>query len=296
MNKTANVEDTIKAEALKDILRTAGIAALAGVGARGLVGVPKMFGRSRQVLAPRLAGPSVIDIPVPVIKQRPPLEEEEDEVNSPPPIQRMGRRSFKQASIAERGHWPLYYPGLALAGTGGLYGGFKLMDMLLDSSRKSDLKSEVAAAKERFHKALLSQYDPRRLVASEEIPEPKTKSVNYAAPESVKSAAFQKALDDLYDAVAARQIAEKRASFWQHVPGAYLALASLLAAGSGAIAFGATRANSPSHLAGKAVKDRERMRWAVQPPEIKGVPVPVNVYQDHITAKKKKTDQDEESL
>lgn len=73
------------------------------------------------------------------------------------------------------------------------------------------------------------------------------------------------------------ELHDKHADWVDKGTGAYLALASLLGLGSGAIAYNMTKANSPNAQLAAAIKQRQRERWAKSPPEIYAIPTPVHV-------------------
>lgn len=267
--KAAGGEDVIRADAINDILTAGGLAAAGGITARGLLGLRYMFGR-RKPNTSRMLGPTVVSVPTPVFTT--PLQQ-----------QRARDRAYKAAGAATRGELPWYLPGLTLAGVGGLAGGYKLMDVLMDRKRKSDLKAEEAAAEAEYRKALLAQYDPANVPGPGVVPDVPlpAKTVNpVGAPRlSLKAAALQADLEELAAACEAR--AEKAAG---DMPGwagkglgIYGTLAALLALGSGTAAYKFTKDRSTNKLMEDAIKQRERARWAARPPEVYAVPTPVRL-------------------
>lgn len=185
--------------------------------------------------------------------------------------------------LSDRTELPWYYPGVTMAGVGGLAGGYKLMDYLMDKKRKADLADETEEAKAQYHQAMLDQYNPASVPAAGVVPDfpVPTKTVNPmpgAAKMSLKAAALQNDLDAMCEEV------EKFAAEKQAMPGwmgqglgAYGALASLLALGSGTAAYKFTKDRSTNKLMEDAIKQRERERWGRRPPEIYAVPTPVKL-------------------
>lgn len=256
--------DPIPGEALKDILTVGGLAAAGGIGARGLLGLRYMFGRRRPNLS-RAIGPTVISVPTPVYRN--PKDEE-----------RAQALALKTANVTSRTQLPWYLPGVTLAGIGGLAGGYKLMDYLMDRKRKSDLQAEVDAAKADYHKAMIDQYDPAAVPAAgavvPDLPLP-AKTVNPGgAPQlALKAAGLQADLDALV-----AQVEKQAMPGWAGKGlGIYGTLASLLALGSGAAAYKFTKDRSTNTLMEDALKQRERERWARRPPEVYAIPTPVKL-------------------
>jgi hypothetical protein len=264
LNKTAGpLEDQVRSEALKDVLSVGGIAAAGGIGLRGLLGLKYMFGRSKPNLT-RSMGPTVISIPTPVYTTR------KDEQ------QAMKMATDKQALT--RSAIPWYLPGITMAGVGGLAGGYKLMDLLMDRKRKLDLQDEMTAAKGDYQQALLDQYNPSAIPAAGSIPEEPlpTKTVNPLPGQvklPLKMAAHNPSLDTLADAY----VKQAMPDWMGKMLGVYGAGASLLALGSGVATYRMMKDRSTNKLLEDAIKQRERDRWARRPPEVYAIPTPVRL-------------------
>ncbi len=142
------VRQAVQSQALKDMLTVGGIGLAGGVATRGLLG---LLSRPVPSMVNRGPGPSVVTIPTPVYTSA------ADQ-----------KRAIKTAYARE--DWPLYYPGLVTAGLGGAIGGFGLMNHLMNSKTKSDLKAEEDAARAEYQQALLDQYNPRDLPVAARIP------------------------------------------------------------------------------------------------------------------------------
>jgi hypothetical protein len=242
-----------KQMAYRDIRNVLGLGLGVGVAARGATGLYNMFRRNFGGSGASAPGPVTARIPYPVEP-----EEEEETL-------------FKQANpnyITNKKNWAGYMPGMLLAGAGGLAGGWKAMDVLLDRRRKAEQKDELAQARSRFQKALLYEYA-----------QPKT------AQDS--SDDFDKQLDSIFEAVQ-----EKAAQTAAPAPdikapllsadttggllGLYGAYAAPMALLSGAMIYDRTRAGSRRALLEKAKKERLRRRQASRPPEVYAVPTPVS--------------------
>lgn len=143
--KQADTDPAIKAEAMRQILTVLGIGTAAGASARGIMGLPGLFGS-------RVASKRVSSVPVPT-----PYPVYVDEKERKKALQKSAEGAEKVNEL----WW--YYPGMAAAGLGGLVGGHKLMDWLVTSKRRRDFESELEEAKGKYRKALLGQYDPARV-------------------------------------------------------------------------------------------------------------------------------------
>lgn len=156
---------------------------------------------------------------------------------------------------------PWFLPTALGLGGAGLYGGYKAVDKVLETKRKQDKEQELEDAKEEYRRALVEQY----------------------SPEGVKRGAEQdelgKDLSELYQLHKQASWASATAPVAGPALGLYGALAGILAGGTGLATYEWAKDKSPSERLSKALKDRERLRWATRPPEIYAVakPVPVRV-------------------
>lgn len=232
----------VRSDAVRDIVGTTGLAAAGGVGLAGLLGLAqgRFFGRQRR---PTPAGGPIL-LPV-----RTPHQEEEEKRRGGP---------IKLALESQKAnHW-WYWPGITLGGVGGAAGGFSLMNHLLQKKRKTEIDEELDKAKQDYHQALLSQYDPAKLPSPAQPP----------ARPTFKFAALEEDLNQLADAT----IKSGELGLAGQGLGVYGALAGLLALGTGALAYSRTKERDPQKLLDEAVKRRARERWAAHPPEIIAVP------------------------
>jgi hypothetical protein len=262
------------------MLTVGGLGLAGGLVTRGVMGLPSFLGLNapKSRLADRGPGPSVVTIPTPVYTS------EADQ-----------RKATRLKVAYSREDWPAYYPGMVAAGLGGALGGYGIMDHLMQSKAKSDLASEEADAKSEYEKALLDQYDPRSLPVANRVPLstiPKVQKELAAAPPAtlpsvpglkMASAEVMGELDELADEY------EKQATVLGYelpsmgqVQGMYGAYAIPAAAASGLLAYNHFKDRSPNTLLEKAIKDRERARWASRPPETYAVPQPVHLRGGHL--------------
>ncbi len=153
---------------------------------------------------------------------------------------------------------PWFMPAAGAAAVGGLYGGYKLLDGALDWVHRRDRKKEVEDAKDEYRRSLIEQYSAdspaiKRSAATDEL----TQDLN--------------TLYDLYSEEMTKQALPSLNDMAGMGTGAYLTLAGLLAGGSGIAAYNWAKGNSPEERVSKAIKQRERLRWATRPPEIYAV-------------------------
>lgn len=151
------------------------------------------------------------------------------------------------------------------AGMGGLYGGYKLVDHVLDKTHQADKDRELEDAKNEYRKALVEQYSPTS---------PAVKRAN-------AEATLGEDLNTLYELT--KEATRKggwgdKFNDWSGTAlSGYGALAALLAGGSGLAAYNWTKARSPEERLAKAIKQREKLRWSTRPPEIYAVTKPLPV-------------------
>lgn len=160
-----------------------------GAGARGLVGLHNMF-RKRPDVDPQSTIPETIPIVLPQQAQR----------------AKTANDVFGARPDGGLNYWE-YPTGLA-AGAGGLMGGWKLMDWLMDKRRKASMQGELDRAKQEYQQVLQDD-------------------VNAA---SVSKAAAADTLDAVYDRVQTLEKQGNSLADLLHGSGG-LYLASLLAAG-----------------------------------------------------------------
>jgi hypothetical protein len=248
-----HLDNLMNQQALNNVIGATLLAGAGGIGLRGLLGMNYMFGRRRPDLK-RSLGPAVLNVPTPVFSN--PNDEE-----------RAQQMVLKQGEAKQAGgltEIPWYLPALTAGGVGGLFGGYKFMDWLMDRKRKADLEGEVDDARTQYRRALLEQYSPATVPSAGQVP---------SLPPLAKAAG----LDELADqAEAAGERVLKQAG-WGTAVGAYGALATLLAMGGGLAMYGATKNRNTSSLIQGAIRQRERERWARRPPEIYAVPQPVRL-------------------
>ncbi len=260
--------------------RLVGILALsagAGGALRAAVGSRYLFGRPEAELRHHV-GPLAIHVPHPMLA---PTKEDEEETPvpsiaapqykaaqdpaTPPSIwEQWMHRQPGQEAIRPRGDlstssWetPWFMPGAVLGGTAAAMGGYKLVDWLLNSKRKAETEQDLQEAQHDYQKALIGQYDPAKL-----------QHKAAAAPVDL--------LEQLADSY------EKRAQgsldpLLNYGLGTYATIAGGLLGLGGLAGYRYTKARGSTALLEKALKQRARERWAVRPPELEAIPVPVHV-------------------
>lgn len=202
-----------------------------GVGARGLVGLQEMF-RKRPGVDPQSTIPETIPIVLPQQAQR----------------AKLAHDVFGARPDGGVNYWE-YPTGLA-AGAGGLMGGWKLMDWLMDKRRKASMQGELDRAQQEYQQALQDD-------------------VNAA---SVSKAASADTLDAVYDRVQTLEKQGDSLADLLHGSGG-LYLASLLAAG-GLSGLGVYSRVKSQQDAEDANRRRRLTRTAPQP--IMAVPATPN--------------------
>jgi hypothetical protein len=218
----------------------------AGAGIRGLMGVRNMF-RDK----PKVDPVSSIPQPVPI---RIPLRMQEEEDEPMPKLAGLGARP------SGRFNWWEIPTGIA-AGAGGLFGGWKLVDWLMDKRRQMAMQGELDEAKKDYESALQDQYSSAMLS---------------------KGASAEPTLDDVFDHISdpekmQAQMEKVGFSFipqsWKNTSGdvghgaagAYLTALMALTGLSGLGAYKWTKSKSRSKAMEKAIKKRRMMRAAPQP-------------------------------
>ena len=141
-------------------------------------------------------------------------------------------------------------PAMLAVGAGGLYGGWKGIDHVLDQRRKAQMAQDVQKAREEYNQALISQYDKPRTVG--------TLTTKVAA-----------ALDDLFDTLE-NLPAEKQAA-WNNLgatTNAYLTLATIASALTAKGVYDSVKKRQPGAIMAEAQKRRERKLFANQPTQL----------------------------
>lgn len=248
--------DPVTAKALSDIGSVALLSAGAGVAGRSAVGAYNLV---RRTLAPhkvKYPGAVTTTLPYPVIP------------NEPEP----------EMKIAADAPWyatPDLWapPAMAGAGLAGAFGGWKVMDSLLERRRKSEEDSETDKAKNDFRSALLQNYNQPRSMTMKmaaDLPEAESLSV---------------LLDKAFDAFS------KQGS-WQGVLGQYLGgYAVPTAAITGMMAYTSANKTNQAKVTERAMNQRLRRNYAARPSEIFATPEPVITDQ-----RPGETDEDQDTL
>lgn len=137
----SNLQKALKTEAVRDVINVGLLSGGTMAALRGGQGLFSLLSRSGKKL-PSRAGIS----PLPV-QYRSHRGEEEEKLGG-----------FSLDDITQKGSIPWYYPAMLTAGIGGGYGGWKLIDKVMDSRRRREMDDEVEDARESFQQAMSSQY------------------------------------------------------------------------------------------------------------------------------------------
>jgi hypothetical protein len=146
---------------------------------------------------------------------------------------------------------PFFLPTAIATGMGSIYGGWKGIGAISDWYHSQARKRELEQAKSEYRNALVEQYNADKRAA----------------------------VSTAHDLSQLAQSMVKESWTWGDVGGAglgtYLTLAGLLAAGSGMATYNYVKSRVPENRLAKAIKQRERLRWASRPPEIYAVSKPL---------------------
>lgn len=242
-----------------------------GAGGAGLVGLVRSLKRNLRPKPHR--NPSYLPLPLPV--------EGEKE---------------KEAAVTTKAGLPWYGPAMFFGGLGGLALGWKGVDGLLRRRAHKERDQELDAARQEFHNALLSQYDKPLAADTPGLQPPKAAADRENCPhcgagmergddgrcnrcgkawpaKTAADAELGRALDRLYDNVQAAL--EKRATLDDVLgatAGGYGIYAGLTGLMTGALVYNKMKSRSREAILQKALKKRERRRFAMQPSEIYAMP------------------------
>ena len=275
-NPLVGVPNQNQVDTVNKNLGWGGLALAGGAAARGLTGLGQFFGRETGGEPKTPMRQSFVRIPVPVkVKTRAErdamLAQAQEEIDKEAAFAKLAEDSFG-ATIAHLGGllrepheqvgllrktlsgWgepgmaqkPWTYIAAPLAIGGGLYGGWKLTDYLLNKTRSAEQESELESARKEYESALAG----RRKLASAE-PDP---------------------LDDL----AAEY--EKRALV-NELAGIGLGAAGLTALLSGLGTYRWTRSLAEDKAVEEAVRRRQAQLAEQSPSPIMAVPTPVPIYE-----------------
>jgi hypothetical protein len=268
-----------------------------GVGARSILGLRDMIAQSFGHRRPAVH-PAVVQVGVPTSDEEDPEEARRfrrklaEDSNLPTissiggrlvsaPFRALGNAVFGEDGAPKPGLGallagrlnvdplgkPWYIPAALGTATLATAGGYKAVDSLLGSMHKNDRARELEQAKEEYRKALIQQYSPegvKRGSADDELGKDLSE------------------LYQLYKQAESKGLMGAAAPWLGPLAGMGLAGAGLLAGGTGYAAYNWAKARSPEERLARAIRQRERLRWATRPPEIYAVarPTPVTVKDD----------------
>lgn len=271
--EVAAVNQAMRADALGDVKRVAGVGLGLGVGAAGLIALKNWLARPKMPSHSLDLSPQEIDLAYPqveghdvtpeeaaLLKKHKLLADKEKAAaaGDPSPGLFSGRWLAGEAQKS-KGTMPWYLPAVTLAGLGSAAGGAALVNWIAKKRRKAEQKNEMETAKKEYEEAMLGQYDPaatHRLLAPKEAA----------------------SLDSLYDKCRQRGLLKEGADFNEILggtTGGYLTLASLLAGGTGYGAYKYMQGRSKAKLLEDALKHRAAVRASQNPPEMFIHPVAV---------------------
>lgn len=187
----ANPTDTLKTQAMQQVLATIPLMALVGGGARGAVGLMNFLQRSTRPTIQPQKRRSVLTLPVPMKMASEAGGWGKGFQNLARSLTDAFRITHPGGTPAGRGAWTSFMAGdnathagdlpWKLPATFGLgvasgLGGYKIVDSVLDQTRKMETDAELKAAKERYEAALRGTYQKH---ASTEAPSPDPLEATY---------------------------------------------------------------------------------------------------------------------
>lgn len=150
------------------------------------------------------------------------------------------------------GH-PLAIPGMIAAGSGGLYGGYRLLDWIMDKRREEELHDELTTAQKEYEQALAGQFR--------------------------KKSEINQDLDHLCDLVERSDFTKQAADFPGQALGVLLAMGGGAGLLSGMIAYNMAKKRTPGALTLAALKRHRRAVGLGQPAPIYATPAPLRLDQ-----------------
>ncbi len=249
----------LQGKALSQLGRVLLTGAGLGIGARGLLGLAQLGRRNLKSPTPLTASTIPVDVPYPVVGEEEEKLAADNGVGGGVGDFLKGRYAQSMAGI------PWMLPATILGSGASIYGGFKLMDKLLDNRRKAELNDDVEAAKSQFNQALMAEYDkPVRV------------------PKVAADEELGRDLEQLFQNVKEAGLLEKDATAWDDLlnalgvgTGTYLTAAGIGGLAAGVGTYQATKKRQEHSLLQRANKMRQRQRWMSQPPALVAHPVPV---------------------
>lgn len=238
-----------------------------GIGARGAVGLYHVLKNNLGKPRKTRSGPALLSLPYPVAKEAgdPPAPPSPGEAAAAPPA--AVNPPLEQGVLdppTELKGIPWYGPAMMFGGLGALGLGWKGMDAVLKRRAQKDREAQIEAARHKFHKALLSQFNKPFASA------PPTK---FAADADE----LGRQLDRLYDACE-KAAADKQAMNLTDLLGAVGNTYGIIGGGAGlltgAIVYDKMKKRQQRAVLEKALQRRERRRFNQQPTEITAVPEP----------------------
>lgn len=250
-------------EASRDIQRL-GLAGLGiGAAARGATG---LAGLLRKNLNTR-AQPAVVTLPYPVEEEEGNDKAVRKKAADSPAAGVFRKLAASTFDITGKTAIPWYRPAMMLAGMGGLYGGWKGVDVVLDAQRKATREKELEEARQEFHDALFAQYDKPLRTGSR------------AKQSDDARTSLCARLGGVFDAMEKVAQAVKSGSrlgdLTGEAAGWYGTYAALSGLATGALVYEQARKRQRRRILDAAIKRRERHRYYTAPPEIVAMPEPV---------------------
>lgn len=271
----------VKRDALNDILATGLLAGGLGVGFRALQSRQNLFSGTPA------ADESDASLPLsqPLQVQMPIYDSKQDKKTSDKNVKALNKSAgwwkefFGGGFANSKEQIPYYYPGMIGAGLAGGWGGYHLADRLIQKKKKQDVQSELDAARQEYQKALLSNFDPKKI-------EMETALAKSSAEETVgdklgKQLNKLASLMGVHDGVSHEVALTKAANALERALGQMTGMYGMYAipAGmlSGIAAYNYAQSRSGEKVLEEAIRRRNRERAAMRAPDISFNLSPVKV-------------------
>jgi hypothetical protein len=160
------MSDNLQQQASRDMLKALVrdwmsiglLGAGAGAGFRGLQGIRRLSSQQPAELDWARAPSTPFVQPLPVLKRKKVAGIGDMLKQMVEPVVKPLSEGLTGKNISNQRFNPVFLPGAAVAVGGGLYGGWKLSDLLLDRARRQAIDSDLETAKTDYEQALMGKF------------------------------------------------------------------------------------------------------------------------------------------
>jgi hypothetical protein len=245
----------LRSQAFNDMKNIGMLSLGVGAAGRGGYGLLQML-RANRAKKTR-SGPQSLPLPYPVAEEK---------------VGGIGKQIgdfFGGSEASDKTGLPFYGPAMVGTGLAGLGAGWKGMDMLLGERRKQEAETELEAARQQFHSALLGQYaKPKALPAAKTAADETMCKVGEALEALAEKVSGVGDLIDRVSNIDTGNLAGQAASGY----GTYALLSGL---GTGALVYNKMQGRSRRAILEKALQARQRQQSEQRPTEIYATPEPM---------------------